>query len=108
MIWKVPFAAADAVSLLKIKEGGMPKEHIAYLATLLTPVAMVVPVAVAKYTAGPMPLNVAMQVYPARMGFTLVAALTVYCVPKEFIFPRNRRGGVLVHLIYGELSDFVD
>ena len=40
--WKVGFAAADSVAALKLMEFGLPKEHMATIATMITPVAMVV------------------------------------------------------------------
>eukprot|EP00811_Abedinium_folium_P031685 NODE_5175_length_1800_cov_6.930663.p1 GENE.NODE_5175_length_1800_cov_6.930663~~NODE_5175_length_1800_cov_6.930663.p1 ORF type:complete len:471 (-),score=158.86 NODE_5175_length_1800_cov_6.930663:250-1662(-) len=81
LIWKVPFAPADAVAGLKLQEYGVPKEHMAYFATLVMPLQIFMPVAVAKRTAGPLPLNVALQVYRWRTALTLVAALVVSQTP---------------------------
>ena len=35
--WKVPFAVAESVAPVKFQEYGVPKEHIAYVTSVLMP-----------------------------------------------------------------------
>lgn len=62
----------------------MPKEHAATLALLLTPVQIVIPMLVTKYTGGSSPLNLAIHSYMPR---SILAALSsfvlVYFAPVE-------------------------
>ena len=43
LTWKFSAAVADNITILKIQELGMPKEHAATLTLLLTPVQIIVP-----------------------------------------------------------------
>jgi hypothetical protein len=56
----------------------MPKEHAATLSLILTPVQIIIPMLVTKYTGGANPLNLAIHSYMPRsilaaiLGFALV------------------------------------
>eukprot|EP00035_Acanthoeca_spectabilis_P004197 m.100104 g.100104 ORF g.100104 m.100104 type:complete len:542 (+) comp12480_c0_seq2:86-1711(+) len=84
LTWKFSAALADNVTMLKLQELGMPKEHAATLALLLTPVQIVIPMLVTKYTGGSSPLNLAIHSYMPR---SILAALSsfvlVYFAPVE-------------------------
>ena len=78
---KVGFAAADALSALKLQERGLKKEGLALMGVLVTPVALLVPAVVAKYTHGDRPLDVFMHAFPYRLAVGLLLAALVYAVP---------------------------
>eukprot|EP00038_Savillea_parva_P009521 m.184073 g.184073 ORF g.184073 m.184073 type:complete len:549 (-) comp16017_c0_seq1:29-1675(-) len=84
LTWKASAAIADNVTILKIQELGMPKEHAATLSLVLTPVQIIIPMMVTKYTGGTKPLNLAIHSYMPR---TVLAALSgfalVYFAPVE-------------------------
>jgi len=80
--WKIPFATSDAVAPLKVQEYGMPKEHMAYLATLVVPVQILMPCVVARQTTSRAPMNLATIVYPWRTLLTLVVAILVWKTPQ--------------------------
>jgi PAT family acetyl-CoA transporter-like MFS transporter 1 len=78
---KVGFAAADALTGLKLQERGLKKEGLAVIGVLITPVALLVPAVVAKYTHGDRPLGVFMLAFPYRLAVGLLLAGLVWAVP---------------------------
>lgn len=78
---KIGFSACDAVTGLKLVDAGVPKEHLAFLAVLLVPLQIVLPLAICKYTAGARPLDVYLKAVPYRLFFNLVAAAIVFLTP---------------------------
>ena len=78
---QVGFAAADALAGLKLQERGLHKEGLAVLGVLVTPVALLVPALVARYTHGERPLDVFAQAYPYRLAVGLLLAGLVWSVP---------------------------
>eukprot|EP00041_Stephanoeca_diplocostata_P011687 m.193317 g.193317 ORF g.193317 m.193317 type:complete len:553 (+) comp18631_c1_seq1:103-1761(+) len=82
LTWKFSAGIADNVTVLKIQEIGMPKEHAATLSLLQTPVQIVIPMVVAKYTGGPYPLELAVKSYIPRTVLAAIAGLgLVYYAP---------------------------
>jgi PAT family acetyl-CoA transporter-like MFS transporter 1 len=76
MTWKIGFAAADSITALKLMEYGVPKTHMATMATVLTPLSMVFPMVVASpwferwtgmSTAGEQPLTLVAHTYSMRL-----------------------------------------
>jgi PAT family acetyl-CoA transporter-like MFS transporter 1 len=65
-IFQVAFAAADALSGLKLIEAGMPKEKLALLAVPMVPIQIVLPLLISKFTSGPRPMNVFLKAFPLR------------------------------------------
>lgn len=63
---QVGFSACDAVTGLKLVDAGVPKEHLAFLAVLLVPLQIMLPIAISKYTTGPRPLDVYKTAVPYR------------------------------------------
>jgi PAT family acetyl-CoA transporter-like MFS transporter 1 len=59
LTWKLSSAVAESLTILKIQEQGMPKEHAATISLLLTPLQIIIPMVVTKYTAGERPLDLA-------------------------------------------------
>jgi PAT family acetyl-CoA transporter-like MFS transporter 1 len=46
---KFAFAPIDGVSVLKLMEKGLPKEHLALISVCMTPVSLVLPMVVARF-----------------------------------------------------------
>eukprot|EP00438_Fugacium_kawagutii_P019261 Skav217551 [mRNA] locus=scaffold1602:62260:77712:+ [translate_table: standard] len=65
--WKFPFAIADGVAPLKLQEFGVKKEHMAYIASGMMPVCILLPAVVSRWTNNAAPWNLAMQTYPWRV-----------------------------------------
>uniref|UniRef100_A0A6A7G8I2 Acetyl-coenzyme A transporter 1-like n=2 Tax=Hirondellea gigas TaxID=1518452 RepID=A0A6A7G8I2_9CRUS len=78
---KIAFAAADALTGLKLTEAGVPKDKLALLSVPLTPVQVLLPFIISRYTAGPKPMDVFINAIPYRMFFSLVFAGVVYVTP---------------------------
>jgi PAT family acetyl-CoA transporter-like MFS transporter 1 len=54
------------MTYLKLIENGVAKESLGLMAIPLTPVEIVLPVLISKYTNGPKPLTTFSKVYPFR------------------------------------------
>ena len=54
------------MTYLKLIENGVPKESLGLLAIPLTPVEIILPVLINKFTNGPKPLTTFAKVYPFR------------------------------------------
>ncbi|XP_045448041.1 acetyl-coenzyme A transporter 1 [Melitaea cinxia] len=78
---KIGFCASDAVSGLKLVEAGVPREDMALLAVPLVPVQIIMPVILAKYTTGPMPLSLWLRAFPLRLLVGPLAAALVALTP---------------------------
>ncbi|KAK8751963.1 hypothetical protein OTU49_011363 [Cherax quadricarinatus] len=78
---KIGFAAADSLTGLKLIESGVPKDRLALLSIPLTPVQVLLPFYISRYTAGPKPLNPFMVGYPLRLLFGFVFAGIVWITP---------------------------
>ncbi|CAG7824081.1 unnamed protein product [Allacma fusca] len=97
---KIAFAAADSVTGLKFVEMGVPKDRLALLAIPMTPLQILLPVIISRYTAGPNPMNVFIKAYPFRLVYGLVFALVVYFTPSfklaDGTFPFIYYAGIVV------------
>ncbi|XP_046433587.1 acetyl-coenzyme A transporter 1 [Neodiprion fabricii] len=78
---KIGFSACDAVTGLKMVDAGIPKEKMALMAVPMVPLQIVLPLAIAKYTVGPRPMDVYLKAIPYRLAFGLVAAFLVWLTP---------------------------
>merc|ERR1719433_499101 len=78
---KVGFAAADAVSGLKLVEAGVPKDKLAMLAIPMMPLQIVLPWIISRYTSGPRPMDVFLKAIPARLVLCVVMAGLVAATP---------------------------
>ncbi|XP_071805763.1 acetyl-coenzyme A transporter 1-like [Asterias amurensis] len=67
LTYKIGFAAADAVTGLKLIEGGVPKEKLALLAVPIVPLQILLPWVISKYTSGPRPLDILLKAFPIRL-----------------------------------------
>lgn len=79
--WKVGFSTIDGVAALKFQELGIPKEHMAYMTSILMPVYIALPVVVSRWTASGRPFNLAVQVIPWRTFLVPCFAILVAFTP---------------------------
>ena len=79
---KVGFAAADAVTGLKLVEAGVPKDKLAMLAVPMMPLQIVLPWVISKYTSGPRPLDVWGKALPVRLVLCLAMVALVWVTPQ--------------------------
>ncbi|EDO34028.1 predicted protein [Nematostella vectensis] len=98
---KAGFAAADAVTGLKLVEAGVPKENLAMLAVPMVPIQILLPLFISKFTSGPRPLDVFLKAYPLRLCFGLVFIACVWWAknvrsPGQEYFPWYFYAGILV------------
>ncbi|KAJ1527726.1 hypothetical protein ONE63_007684 [Megalurothrips usitatus] len=104
---KIGFSACDAVTGLKLVDAGVPKEHLAFLAVLLVPLQIMLPIAICKYTTGSRPLNVYLTAVPYRLFFNLVAAAIVYFTPSLIYngeVPLYYYGGLLLFYTFHQIT----
>ncbi|VDN07068.1 unnamed protein product [Thelazia callipaeda] len=89
MIWmvlvlltgKLAFAATDGITGLKLIGMGMPKDKLSGMAVFLTPLQILLPWAIGRYTSGPRPLDVFLLAYPYRIFMSGVFAAMVWWTP---------------------------
>ena len=81
LVLKVPYAGGEAMSGLKLQEYGVPKEHMAYIATLMTPISVVTPLFITKWTTGPNPLSLILTLYLPRILLVLVTIPLIMTMP---------------------------
>jgi PAT family acetyl-CoA transporter-like MFS transporter 1 len=79
---KISFAAVDGITTLKLVEYGIPKDKIALLSIPLTPVQILLPFIISKFTTGPYPMNFFMKAFPFRLTMTAVIAVFVFYTPQ--------------------------
>jgi PAT family acetyl-CoA transporter-like MFS transporter 1 len=75
---KVGYAAADALTGLKMIEAGVPKEKLALLGIPMIPLQIILPLVIAKYVAGPRPMDVFLKFISPRLIIGIVIAGFVY------------------------------
>jgi len=80
--WKFAFSS-ESVMLLKLQETTFSKESITYLRTVISPVEMVVPLILSKYTVSSRPLDLAMWGYLPRVVLGLLACAFVAYAPSK-------------------------
>jgi PAT family acetyl-CoA transporter-like MFS transporter 1 len=78
----VAFSAAETLTTLKLLERGVPKQHMATLSALMTPVSVFLPVYVSRWTGGARPLDAVTATWMYRAICALGASLVVYYVPE--------------------------
>jgi PAT family acetyl-CoA transporter-like MFS transporter 1 len=69
------------MSYLKLIEAGVPKEKLGLLAVPLTPLQILLPLVISRYTNGPNPLNFFIKSIPFRLISDIVGAIFVYLTP---------------------------
>ncbi|VDN54001.1 unnamed protein product [Dracunculus medinensis] len=78
---KVAFGATDGMTGLKLIAMGMPKDKLSSMAVFLTPVQVLLPWFIGKWTAGSGPLNVFLLAYPYRIFMGGIFAALVWWTP---------------------------
>jgi PAT family acetyl-CoA transporter-like MFS transporter 1 len=78
---KIALAGPESIATLKLVEGGVPKEHLAFMGALLAPFGIFIPILIGKYTSGPRPLSVFMHGYLPRVAIIGITALIVWQTP---------------------------
>lgn len=79
---KIGFSATDAVSSLKLVEGGLPKEKLGFLAVPLIPLQILLVFVISKWTSGPKPMNIYLKAIPYRLLFGIFAMWLVWLTPR--------------------------
>ena len=65
---------------MKFQDKGVSKETLAMLAVLYTPVALMLPAVISKYTSSPRPLGPFLKALPVRIGMNLVFSAIMTCM----------------------------
>lgn len=78
---KMAFAATDGMTSLKLIGMGIPKDRLASIGVFLTPMQILLPWIIGKWTAGPRPLNIFLMAYPYRIFIGGVFAALVWWTP---------------------------
>jgi PAT family acetyl-CoA transporter-like MFS transporter 1 len=78
---KIGFAAADAVSGLKLIEEGVPRDSLALLGIPMVPIQIILPLVISKWTAGPRPLDTFLKAMPYRLLIGLLFMGIVWWAP---------------------------
>eukprot|EP00927_Polykrikos_kofoidii_P076598 TRINITY_DN73661_c0_g1_i1.p1 TRINITY_DN73661_c0_g1~~TRINITY_DN73661_c0_g1_i1.p1 ORF type:complete len:522 (+),score=80.59 TRINITY_DN73661_c0_g1_i1:137-1567(+) len=79
--WKACFAVVDSVTPLKIQEYGMPKEHMAYMTSMVMPLYIILPALISRYTSSSQPLQLALSSYKWRVALIPIMACLTYGFP---------------------------
>ena len=78
----IAFSAAETLTQLKLLERGVPKQHMATISALMTPVSVLLPVYVSRWTGGSRPLDCVTSTWMWRAIAALGASAVVLCVPE--------------------------
>jgi len=81
---KMCFSVADNVSVPMLQDQGLPKQHLAALSFVATPISIVLPSIVARYTAGPRPLDLFVNCYIPRLVLAVASAGVVFYAPTDW------------------------
>ncbi|PAV64318.1 hypothetical protein WR25_25387 [Diploscapter pachys] len=81
MTGKIAFSATDGMTSLKLIHMGVPKDRLASISLFLTPLQILLPWMIGKWTAGPRPLNIFLMSYPYRIFIDGVFAVLVWWTP---------------------------
>eukprot|EP00401_Gymnodinium_catenatum_P029272 CAMPEP_0117558818 /NCGR_PEP_ID=MMETSP0784-20121206/53039_1 /TAXON_ID=39447 /ORGANISM="" /LENGTH=444 /DNA_ID=CAMNT_0005356173 /DNA_START=18 /DNA_END=1350 /DNA_ORIENTATION=+ len=104
--WKLAFAVVDSVAPLKFQEYGVPKEHMAYLGSILMPLEIVLPIIGARWASGPTPFNLALWVYPLRVAVVPITAVLAFYTPSMEPFPLMFWASMLAQMaLFAKVSD---
>ncbi|KAF0298195.1 Acetyl-coenzyme A transporter 1 [Amphibalanus amphitrite] len=105
---KIGFSAADAVTGLKLVEAGVPKDRLALMAVPMSPLQVLLPFFISKYTAGPRPMSLFLRAMPWRLLFGLIMAGLVYVTPlfklEDASFPLSYYGLILVVFVLHQVA----
>ena len=94
MTSRVALSASDSVTGLKLIEKGVPRENLALMAVPLTPIQIILPLLISKYTAGPRPMNVWLKAYLPRLLFGYLMCYIVYLASTIGVASPDREVGL--------------
>ena len=100
MTSRVALSASDSVTGLKLIEKGVPRENLALMAVPLTPIQIILPLLISKYTAGPRPMNVWLKAYLPRLLFGYLMCYIVYLASTIGVASPDREVGLDYPLWY--------
>lgn len=80
MTVKIGFAV-ESMSYMKLIEFGVPKEKLGLLAVPLTPIQLILPLYLSRYTNGPKPFDLYIKSIPFRLAAGIIVALWIYATP---------------------------
>ena len=95
----IAFSAAETLTTLKLLERGVPKQHMATLSAAMTPVSIMLPVYISRWTAGSRPLDCVTKTWMLRTVVALGASAVVLYVPSNI----SEEGGYIPWTYYGFL-----
>jgi len=95
--WKFAFSS-EPVMLLKLQETTYSKESITYMRTAISPVEILFPLVISRYTISSRPLDLAMWGYLPRVVLGLLACAFVAYAPSEDEVSWQFTLGLLVYL----------
>ncbi|XP_060835227.1 acetyl-coenzyme A transporter 1-like [Rhopalosiphum padi] len=74
----IGFAPSEKVLNLKLIDVGVPKENIMIMQTGLYVIKMIIPVIAAKYTAGPKPMSIYLNIMPIKLFWNFMFLIIIY------------------------------
>jgi PAT family acetyl-CoA transporter-like MFS transporter 1 len=72
------FIPADVMAIGRLQDSGFPKEHLATIKLFITPLEIVLPWLLSRFTAGPRPLGIILVAYLPRTLLSPLGALLAY------------------------------
>jgi MFS transporter, PAT family, solute carrier family 33 (acetyl-CoA transportor), member 1 len=75
---KISFVAVDGISIYKLMSFGLPANKIALLVIPLTPIQILLPFIMSRFTAGPHPMRFYMKAFPFRLAVSVVIGVFVF------------------------------
>ena len=103
LTYRVGFAAADNVAVLKMIERGLPKEQLGLFALVSFPFEMIAPIIVARQLQVGDPMALWNRVFPVRLCLAAGAALIVHAMPTGETLPPTFYAVILVYQLAYEL-----
>jgi PAT family acetyl-CoA transporter-like MFS transporter 1 len=79
---KIGFAATDNVSILKLIDAGVSKDDIMIINTAMFVIKAIIPLIVGKYTSGPKPMTIYLNIAPFRLLWNISFVALIYYTPK--------------------------
>ncbi|KAE9541110.1 hypothetical protein AGLY_004355 [Aphis glycines] len=86
LTWKIGLSPSDNVVNLKLIDVGVPKDNIIIIQTGMYIIEIIVPVIAAKYTAGPKPMSIYLNIVPIKLLWNFSFLIFIYCASK---LPKN-------------------
>lgn len=78
----IGFASTDSVLTLKLIDAGVPKDNIMIIQTGMYAIKIIIPMIAVKYTSGPKPMSIYLNVTPIRLLCNSLFVLLIYYTPE--------------------------